>query len=120
MIDQYRRDNIMLEWSKTTLEMWSQMLRPWIGSEAFVQGLGGGMDSYLFMYSTFIRLVRAYSEEVLRMMNIAPADEATRIAEMVVNLENKIDRLTDEVDRLSAMSEHITVTLEKMDAHILR
>ena len=118
MIDQDRRDNIVPEWSKTTLEMWNQMLRLWMGSEAFVQGLGRGMESYLFMYSTFIRVVRAYTEGVLRMMNIVPADETARIAEMVVNLENKFDRLTDEVDRLAAMSEQIRVTLEKMDTHL--
>lgn len=118
MIDQDRRDNIVPEWSKTTLEMWNQMLRPWMGSEAFVQGLGRGMDSYLFMYSTFIRVVRAYTEGVLRMMNIVPADETARIAEMVVNLENKFDRLTDEVDRLAAMIEQSRVTLEKMDTYI--
>jgi hypothetical protein len=126
MIDQYRRDNIVPEWSKTTLEMWNQMLRPWMGGEAFVQGLGRGMDSYLLMYSTSIRVVRAYTEGVLRMMNIVPADETAivpadetaRIAEMVVNLENKVDRLTDEVDRLAAMSEQIRGILEKMDAHI--
>lgn len=118
MIDQDRRDNIVPEWSKTTLEMWNQVLRPWMGSEAFVQGLGRGMDSYLFLYATFIRVVRAYTEEILRMMNIAPADETAHIAEMVVYLENKIDRLTDEVDRLAAMIEQSRVTLEKMDTHI--
>ena len=118
MIDQYRRDHIVPEWSKTTLEMWNQMLRPWMESEAFVQGLGRGMDSYLFLYATFIRVVRAYTEGVLRMMNIVPADETARIAEMVVNLENKIDRLTDEVDRLTAMIEQSRVTLEKMDTYI--
>jgi DNA integrity scanning protein DisA with diadenylate cyclase activity len=118
MIDQDRRDNIVPEWSKTTLEMWNQMLRLWMGSEAFVQGLGRGMESYLFMYSTSIRVVRTYMDEVLRMMNIAPADETARSAQMVVNLENKIDRLTDEVDRLAAMIEQSRVTLEKMDTHI--
>jgi prefoldin subunit 5 len=51
-------------------------------------------------------------------MNIAPAAETARSAQMVVNLENKIDRLTDEVDRLAATSEQISGTLEKMDAHI--
>lgn len=118
MIDQDRRDELVPEWSKATLEMWNQMLRPWMGSEAFVQGLGRGMESYLFMYSTFIRVAQAYTVEVLRMMNIAPADETARIAQMVVNLENKIDRLTDEVDRLAAMNEQIRGTLEKMDTHM--
>jgi hypothetical protein len=118
MIDQDRRDNIVPEWSKTTLEMWNQMLRPWMGSEAFVQGLGRGMESYLFMYSTSIKFVRAYMEGVLRMMNRVPADETARNAQMVVNLENKVDRLTDEVDRLAAMIEQSRVALEKLDTRI--
>jgi len=37
--------------------------------------------------------------QALQTMKIASADDITRLAEMIINLENKVDQLADEVER---------------------
>jgi hypothetical protein len=94
------------EWNKTNQELWNRTLQSWIETEDFAQMFGKIMENYLVSYNVLVKPAQEYTEQALRMMKIATIDDITRIAEMIVNLENKVDALTDEVAKLSASDSH--------------
>ena len=87
------------EWNKANQDLWNRMLQSWIETETFAQLLGKAMQNYLTMHEAFGKAVQEYMVQALQTMKIASADDITRLAEMIINLENKVDQLTDEIER---------------------
>ena len=89
------------EWSKANQDLWNRMLQSWIETETFAQLLGKAMQNYLTMHDAFGKALQEYMVQALQTMKIASADDITRLAEMIINLENKVDQLADEVEKAS-------------------
>ena len=87
-----------LEWNKANQDVWNRMLQSWIETETFAQLLGKAVDNYLTLHSAFSKTIQESMGQVLRTMKIASSDDITRIGEMIINLENKVDQLADEID----------------------
>lgn len=98
------------EWNKANQDLWNRMLQNWIETEAFAQMLGKAMENYLTMHDAFGKSVQGYMGQTLRTMKIASADDITRLAEMIVNLENKVDRLADEIEETSRTADETSPT----------
>jgi predicted DNA-binding protein YlxM (UPF0122 family) len=90
-----------LEWNKANQDLWNRMLQTWIETETFAQLLGKAVGNYLTLHEAFGKTVQEYIARALGTMKIASSDDITRLAEMIVNLENKVDQLADELDRVS-------------------
>jgi hypothetical protein len=90
--------SLWLEWNKANQDMWNRMLQSWIETETFAQLLGKAMQNYLTMHEAFGKAVQGYMVQALQTMKIASTDDITRIAEMIINLENKVDRLADQIE----------------------
>jgi polyhydroxyalkanoic acid synthase PhaR subunit len=88
------------DWAKTNEEMWTRMLNNWVRTDTFSASLGRVFDNYLLGQNVFSRVMQEYMTQVLRTMNIASGADVNRIAELVINLENKVDMLADEIDTL--------------------
>ena len=91
--------SLWLEWNKANQDLWNRMLQSWIETEAFAQLLGKAMQNYLTMHEAFGKAVQGHMVQALQTMKIASADDITRLAEMIINLENKVDQLADEVEK---------------------
>ena len=91
--------SLWMEWNKANQDLWNRMLQSWIETETFAQLLGKAMQNYLTMHEAFGKAVQEYMVQALQTMKIASADDITRLAEMIINLENKVDQLTDEIER---------------------
>jgi hypothetical protein len=89
------------EWNKANQDLWNRMLQSWIETETFAQLLGKAMQNYLTMHEAFGKALQEYMVQALQTMKIASADDITRLAEMIINLENKVDQLADEVEKAS-------------------
>ncbi|TMD78073.1 MAG: hypothetical protein E6I97_07730 [Chloroflexi bacterium] len=89
------------EWNKANQDLWNRMLQSWIETETFAQLLGKAMQNYLTMHDAFGKALQEYMVQALQTMKIASADDITRLAEMIINLENKVDQLADEVEKAS-------------------
>ena len=93
--------SLWLEWNKANQDLWNRMLQSWIETETFAQLLGKAMQNYLTMHDAFGKALQEYMVQALQTMKIASADDITRLAEMIINLENKVDQLADEVEKAS-------------------
>jgi hypothetical protein len=91
--------SLWVEWNKANQELWNRMLQSWVETDTFAQILGKAMGNYLTMHEVFDKALQASMRQVLQTMKIATTDDTTRIAEMIVNLENKIDQLADEIEK---------------------
>jgi uncharacterized protein YicC (UPF0701 family) len=89
------------EWNKANQDLWNRMLQSWIETETFAQLLGKAMQNYLTMHEASGKALQEYMVQALQTMKIASADDITRLAEMIINLENKVDQLADEVEKAS-------------------
>ena len=93
--------SLWMEWNKANQDLWNRMLQSWIETETFAQLLGKAMQNYLTMHDAFGKALQEYMVQALQTMKIASADDITRLAEMIINLENKVDQLADEVEKAS-------------------
>ena len=94
-------ENLWLDWSRANQDLWNRLLQSWIETETFAQLLGKAMQNYLTMHDAFGKALQEYMVQALQTMKIASADDITRLAEMIINLENKVDQLADEVEKAS-------------------
>jgi len=71
--------------------MWSKVVGDIIGTEKFVEAAGHFLESY----TSFYRTVRRSSEEYFRNLQLPTRSDLARVAELVVNLEVKVDSVED-------------------------
>ena len=82
------------QWYDASSETWSQVVGDVIGSERFMEAIRRFLESYTSFYKTF----RHASEEYFRNLQIPTRSDLARVAELVVALEEKIDRIEDVLD----------------------
>src|SRR5258708_20203573 len=71
--------------------MWSKVVGDIMGAEKFVEAAGDFLESYTSFYKTS----RRASEEYFRNLQLPTRSDLARVAELVVNLEVKVDSVED-------------------------
>jgi polyhydroxyalkanoic acid synthase PhaR subunit len=79
------------QWYEATSETWAKVVGDVIGSEKFMENASHFLESY----SSFTRTFSHASEEYFRSLQLPTRSDIARVAELVVNLEEKVDQIED-------------------------
>ncbi len=83
------------QWYDITSEVWSRSIGDLIGTEKFME-----MSSEILKSSTsFYATMRRANEESLRNLQLPSRADLARVAQLVVNLEEKVDSIEDSVEK---------------------
>jgi polyhydroxyalkanoic acid synthase PhaR subunit len=77
------------QWYDTTSETWSTLVGNLIGTEKFMEVSSEFLKSYAGFYST----LRRANEEYFRNLQLPTRSDIARVAGLVINLEEKVDRI---------------------------
>jgi polyhydroxyalkanoic acid synthase PhaR subunit len=84
------------QWYDLTNETWSKTIGGVIGSDKFME-----MSSeFLKNYAGFSEVLRRANEEYFHNLQLPTRADVARVAELVVNLENKVDQIDDRLESL--------------------
>lgn len=86
---------LLSDWYHTMSELWSNMVKESLPSEQY----GAFMSSFLESHSCLISVLRYASEAYTRALRMPTLSDITRVAELVVNLEEKVDSIGDAIER---------------------
>src|SRR5581483_1147002 len=104
------------QWYDATSETWSTVVGDIIGTEQFMKMSSEFLKSYISFYAT----MRRSNEEYFRNLQLPTRPDIARVAELVVNLEDKVDgldsTLEDFEDSIESELGHIPVALQKLEA----
>jgi polyhydroxyalkanoic acid synthase PhaR subunit len=84
------------QWYDATNETWAKAVGEFIGTDRFMQGVRQSLENY----SSFTRTFRHSSEEYLKTLQLPTRSDLARVAELVVNLEEKVDRIDDAFEEI--------------------
>lgn len=79
---------------ENTEKNWSKVLHEFMEKEAFSEGMGETLNSYL----QYQELVNKMTETYLKEMNFPSRSEIADVATLIINLDEKIDQLNDDID----------------------
>jgi len=82
------------EWYDTTSGTWAEVVDDMLSSEKFIESA----SPFLEIYATFVKTLRRANEEYFKNLQIPTRSDITRVAEMVVTLEEKVDYIEDAVE----------------------
>jgi len=82
------------EWYDATSETWSKVVGDLIGTEKFMEMVSQFLESYV----SFIRTFNQASVEYFSRLQLPTRWDIARVAELVVNVEDKVDRLDNEFE----------------------
>jgi len=82
------------QWYDATSETWSKVVGDMIGTEKFMEMSSQFLDSYASFIRTFSQASAAYFSR----LQLATRSDIARVAELVINLEEKVDRLDNEFE----------------------
>ncbi len=82
------------EWYDATSETWSKVVGDMIGTEKFMDMASRFLDSYASFIRTFSQASAAYFSR----LQLPTRSDIARVAELVINLEEKVDRLDNEFE----------------------
>jgi len=82
------------QWYDATNETWSKAVGDMIGTEKLME-MG---SQFLESYASFTRMFSRASEAYFSRLQLATRSDIARVAELVVNLEDKVDRLDNEFE----------------------
>jgi hypothetical protein len=88
-------------WYNATNEQWSKTVEEALGSEKFLAYSAPFLESYTSLTKTF----RKASEEYFKQLQLPTVSDIARVAELVIDLEEKIDQIADTFDTLEAKQE---------------
>ncbi len=91
---------IFREWYNATSEASSKIAADFIGSEAFVGSMSRSLDAYTSFHKTFSRA----SEQYYRTLQLPTRSDITRVAELVVSVESKVDRIEEALEDFESRS----------------
>ena len=90
-------------WYNATSEQWSKAVEEAIGSEKFLAYSAPFLESYTSLTKTF----RKASEEYFKQLQLPTVSDIARVAELVINLEEKVDQIEDTLDNLEAQNNQV-------------
>jgi polyhydroxyalkanoic acid synthase PhaR subunit len=79
------------QWYDATSETWSKMIGETIGSDRYMQEVSQFLESY----TSFAGAARRAGEEYFGHLQLSTRADAARIAELVINVENKVEKLDE-------------------------
>ena len=86
------------QWYESSHEAWSKSIEEIIGNDKFVEAASRYMESYTTFYKNFRRL----NEDYFSHLQLATRSDLTRVAELIIALENKVDSLQDASEDLQS------------------
>ena len=88
------------QWYDASSETWARVVEEAIGSEEFQKS----SSKFLEHYASFARTFKHASEEYFKNLQLPTRSDITRVAELVVSLEEKVDTIEDGLERLEDAS----------------
>lgn len=85
------------QWYDATNETWSTLIGNVIGTEKFMEAASEFLKSYTSFYGTWRRM----NEEYFRNLQLPTRTDLAHLAELVINLENKVDRIDSLLEDLT-------------------
>lgn len=82
------------QWAKAGEEFWSRQFEAFVNTDRFATMLGQYLDGYLTSHEGMRRAVEQY----LSTMNVPTRADLTRIAELIVGVDAKLDDLVAELE----------------------
>jgi polyhydroxyalkanoic acid synthase PhaR subunit len=79
------------QWYDATSETWAKVIGETIGSDRFMREI----SQFLENYTSFTRAAHRASEEYVGYLQLSTRADAARVAELVINVENKVEKLED-------------------------
>jgi polyhydroxyalkanoic acid synthase PhaR subunit len=79
------------QWYESSHETWSKAIEEIIGNEKFVEAASHYVESYTTFYKNF----RSLNEDYFSHLQLTTRSDLTRVAEMIITLENKVDSIQD-------------------------
>ena len=113
------------QWYESSHEAWSKTIEEIIGNDKVVEAASRYMESYTTFYKNFRRL----NEDYFSHLQLVTRSDLTRVAEMIIALENKVDSLQDiseelqshypqfaTLDAIQPLTSHLQTLEHKLDA----
>ncbi len=85
------------QWYDAISETWSKVVGDLIGTEEFTKASSEFLKNYL----NFIKSSRKMNEEYFKNLQIPTLTDIARVAELIVLLEDKVDKIEDTIEDLS-------------------
>ncbi len=79
------------QWYNATNEQWSKSIEQVIGSDQFLEATAPFTESY----TSLVRAFRHASEAYFKQLQLPTLSDIARVAELVINLEEKVDKIED-------------------------
>ena len=76
-----------------TEKAWHDVIQDTLGKESFSEGLGQIQSNYLQYHEVISNLTDAYFKQT----NIPTRDEVANVASLIINLEDKVDKMDDQL-----------------------
>jgi polyhydroxyalkanoic acid synthase PhaR subunit len=109
------------QWYDATSETWAKVIGDIIGTDRFMESAKDFLESYTSFYRTF----RRANEEFFRNLQLPTRSDIARVAELVVELEDKVELIEDTLEDFednyakaitSDLKEHMDLVGMKLDA----
>ena len=80
------------------IEAWSKVLGQAMGTEQFAKLMGQSLEQLLATHGSLRRAAEQQTEQALQALQLPSRAQVTAIAKMIVELEERLDRLEDRID----------------------
>lgn len=107
---------VLKHWYDTSGEKWSKSFGDAIGTERFVEAMSYMLESYASFSSMFRQACEAYFSN----LQLPTRSDIARLAGLVVNLEEKVDRIEDSLEHIGNDSAQVSAgtSLQRLEARL--
>jgi polyhydroxyalkanoic acid synthase PhaR subunit len=107
---------VLKNWYDTSGEKWSKAFGDVIGTERFVEAMSYMLESY----ASFSSMFRQASEAYFSNLQLPTRSDIARLAGLVVNLEEKVDRIEDSLEHVGNDSAQVIsgTSLQRLEARL--
>ncbi len=103
--------NFFKEWYDATSDTWSDAVGDLIGTDQFLEA----SSQFLERYTSFTMLMRRVNEEFFHGLQLPTRTDVARVAELVIALEDKVDKIEDEFEAFEEVYPRLA-TMEGVDS----
>ena len=109
---------IFKQWYDATSESWSKIVGEAIATEQFAETIGRFLDSF----TSFTIMFRRANEQYFSNLQLPTRSDIARVATLIVNLEEKVDRIEDTLMEAGERSSPSTAgaDISKLEARLNR
>lgn len=76
-----------------------------MGSDSWAAAMGNFLEGYLKTYSVMNKSLDGYWKN----LKLVTQDDITRLATLILSVENKVDQLDEQIERMANLLENLTV-----------